>query len=136
MTTGVEAYQVGLGWDIPLDDLVVLNPQPRSPNMGVVRRAYVVSTVPGVIDQKTFVPLLYSGLGSAVQWRAVATQFGLEVWNVKTAKVTVYVRDFEYSWVRKNGIAVRPLIRGGIEWRDFFPRDITIIVKELRDPAS
>lgn len=123
----MSVYRVKTGLNQALVDLVAIDPQPRSPGIQTVQRNYAISGL--VYEQASFVALEFDFLESPTEYQAVLTQFGLDA--ALTAEVTVYVRDFDFSWVRKNGLAVRPEVGKDVQWQNFFPRSIEIIVKHL-----
>jgi hypothetical protein len=114
------------GYNVALVDLDPIVPQPRSDGVAATRRSF--SANGGVYEAGLFVQLEWSLLGSAAQYRALLTQFGLL--TTTTAEVTVQVRDHAFNWIRFNGVAVRPDIGKDIRW-DIFPRGITLLIREL-----
>ena len=121
-------YQVAIGHNqgSALADIV---PQCWSPGIKPVLRTYGASGK--VSDQGLHVELIFTSLGSAAQYQAVLEQFGLD--DSKDENVTVNVRDDQFLWVIKNGKAIRPVPGEDINWEMPFPKDITILVRNLHD---
>lgn len=120
-------YRVATGHDVVLGSLTVLDPQPTSEGIQYTRTTYGASGV--VYKEGAYVELLWSYLDDATAYQALLTTFGLG--SVESAAVTVYVRSDKFAWVRMNGRAVRPLVGQGVTWRDYFPRNITLLIKDL-----
>lgn len=110
-----------------LGSLTVLDPQPRSIGVQPTRRTYSASGQ--VFDEALYVELLWDYLDDPTAYQAMLTSFGVN--SAKFANVTVYVRDATYNFVRYNGVAVQPETGRHVIWRDYFPRQITMIVKDL-----
>lgn len=120
-------YKVGLGHDIDLVDLDDLVPQPHSPGIKPTRRTYGADGTP--FDEGLYVELIWNALGSAALYQSILTQLGLNL--LKSSSVTVYVRTDTWTWVRCNGLAIRPELGRGAEWEMPFPRNITVLVRNL-----
>jgi hypothetical protein len=63
------------------------------------------------------------------QYQAILTAFGLL--SADSNDVTVYVRNDVYDFVRMNGKAIKPKPGAGVQWQRPFPRNITILVRDL-----
>lgn len=124
----MSTYKVKTGSDQALIDLVDVSPQPTSPGIKPTRRTYAADS--SVYDEARYVELEFSNVGNVTNYQALLTQFGLSA-SVLDAAVTVYVRDETFAWVRMNGRAVRPEIGREVQWRRYFPRNVTILVKDL-----
>lgn len=120
-------YQVADGHDVALISLNPVIPQPTSEGIKATRRSYAASG--GVYDEGRYVELEFSVLGSETSYQTLLSEFGVN--TVLTNDVTVYVRDEKYTWVRMNGTAVRPEVGQDVQWRRYFPRNITILIKDL-----
>lgn len=125
-------YKVGVGHDVSLEELKAVDPQPRCEGMRCTRRSYAADGA--VRDEGRYVELLFSMLPDATTYQSVLGQFGVK--EQLTSAVTVYLRDETYTWGRYNGVAVRPEPGRDVKWRGQFPRDITILVKDLEAVAE
>lgn len=121
-------YRVGIGHDIALGSLTVLSPQPRSPGLQPADRSYAADG--SVYEQGAFVRLMWSHFATAADYVTVLTAFGLDD-TYTSRKVTVYVRDAVYDWVRHNGVAIHPRIAVDGAWEKYFPRGFVIYVNDL-----
>lgn len=120
-------YRVKTGHDQALVSLVDVSPQPTSGGMRPTRRSYAADN--SVFDESKYVELEFKSLGSASAYQTLLTQFGLSS-SVASANVTVYVRNEVFTYVRMNGTAVRPEPGREVNWK-YFPRNVTILVKDL-----
>lgn len=123
----MSTYRVKDGHDEALEDLVVISPQPTSPGIQPTRRTFAANGA--VYDEGKYVPLEFNVIESASAYQSLLSQFGVQ--SATTNEVTVYVRDETFAWVRMNGTAVRPEPGRDVRWSKFFPRDITILIKDL-----
>jgi hypothetical protein len=122
-------YKVGIGHNVPLDDLVDV--KAASTGIQAANREYPVNG--GVYDDAEYVILNIANLEDAAMYQAELAKFGLD--DAKFANVTVYVRDDQWAWVRKNGIAKRPEQGRDARWRNLYPGDIAILITDLEDPS-
>lgn len=120
-------YRVADGHDVVLGSLTVLDPQPSSEGIQPTRRTFAASG--SVKEEGLFIELEYSALEGATQYNDILIDFGIDA--LDTNDVTVYVRTPYYGYVRYNGTAVRPEVGRDIRWRQYFPRDVVILVKNL-----
>lgn len=120
-------YMVADGHDIAEESLEVITPQPRSEGIKATRRVFLPDGT--VRDDGLYVELLWSVMDDATDYQALLDQFGVN--TARSNEVTVMVRDDTFAWVRMNGTAVRPQPGGEVRWSDFFPRSITILIKDL-----
>ena len=120
-------YRVATGHNVVLGSLTVLSPQPRSEGMKYTRVNAAASGV--VYKEAPYVELVWDLLADATAYQALLTTFGLG--SVESATVTVYIRSDKFSWVRMNGRAVRPEVGRGVTWDRYFPRNITILIRDL-----
>lgn len=124
-------YLVLAGHDQPLEDLLPVDPQPRTEGLQYTRRQYAASGI--VIDENPFVELLWSMLDPAAEYQALLAQFDLT--TATTAPVSVYVQDEYYNWILRNGTAVKPFIGSDGKRDNYFLRDFTILIKNLQAQA-
>ena len=127
----MSTYKVADTHDVALVSLVDVDPQPTSEGIRVTRRNYGADG--SVYDEGKYVELAFTVLGGVTQYQGLLNQFGVQ--SSLTNEVTVYVRDETFAWVRMNGIAVRPEIGRDVQWQRYFPRSITILVKNLEVAA-
>lgn len=120
-------YRVADGFNVATGSLTVLSPQPRSEGIKVARRTYGGDGT--VYDEASYVELEWDVIETVADYQALLTTFGVN--TALTNEVTVYVRDETFAFVRMNGIAVRPEIGREVRYRQYFPRDITILIKAL-----
>lgn len=126
-------YRVATGHDVALGSLTVLDPQPSSPGIQPTRRSYAASGQ--VKDEGPYVRLIWTAVADDAEYRTILNYFGMNGLPLTyTNNVTVYVRNELFNYARKNGLAVLPEMGRDVNWRDYFPRDVTIIVKNLEDP--
>lgn len=124
-------YRVKTGHDEDLVDLVRLQPQPTSTGVQVTRR---VASGDGTIhDQGLYLELIWPMRESESDYLALLTAFGLH--NQATAAVTVHARDQRWQYRRYNGLAVLPEMGAGARWANYFPRNITILIRNLEPLA-
>lgn len=123
----MSTYRVKDGWNEALMDLAVVSPQPTSEGIKATRRTF--SANGEVFDEGKYVELRFNIVNGATAYQALLNQFGVQ--STTTNEVTVYVRDETFSWVRMNGTAVRPEPGRDVRWNNYYPRDVTILVKDL-----
>lgn len=123
----MSTYRVKDGHDEALVDLVVISPQPQSEGIKPTRRTHAANGA--VYDEGKYVELQFNIVAGVTGYQSLLNQFGVQ--STTTNEVTVYVRDETFAWVRMNGTAVRPEPGRDVRWNKFFPRDITILVKDL-----
>lgn len=124
-------YKVALTHDQALEDLDNIVPQPATIGYQFARRSYAASGA--VIDENPFVEFNWTTIGTAAQYAALLTQFGLS--SALTSEVTVYVQNENYAWVLRNGVAVKPFIGSDGQRNRSFLRGFTILVKALEVTA-
>lgn len=124
-------YKVADGSDVALGSLSDVSPQPKSTGIQPTRRTY--SADGSVYDEAKYVELQFSAIDSVTTYQSVLSQFGIQ--SALTNAVTVYVRDETFAWVRMNGTAVRPEPGRDVRWDNYFPRNVTILVKDLATAA-
>lgn len=123
----MSTYRVKDGWNEALEDLVVISPQPTSEGIRPTRRTF--SANGDVYDEGLYVEHQFNVVESVSAYQSILNQFGVQ--SATTNEVTVYVRDATFTWVRMNGIAVRPEMGRDVRWSKFFPRNVTLLVKDL-----
>lgn len=121
-------YLVSDAWDVALESLEPIDPQPATIGFEYTRRQYAASGV--VIDELGFVRLNFSALEDIDQYQSLLAQFGLD--TATTANVSVYVQDERYNWILRNAICVLPQIGTDGQRSDFFLRGFSILLKQLR----
>ncbi len=122
-------YRVADGSDVALGSLTVLDPQPRSPGIQYARQTFAADGTP--VNEGPFVLLIWSTISNA-NYDTIMSNFGLT--SADSNDVTVYVRDENWDYVRKNGKAIKPRIGEERDW-DIFPRDMVILVRDLEDAS-
>lgn len=120
-------YKVADGHNVALVSLNVVTPQPTTEGIKATRRTYSASGA--VLDEGKYIELQFGVLGGVTGYQSLLDLFGVK--TALTNDVTVYVRDEVFSWVRMNGTAVRPETGQDVQWRRFFPRNITILIRNL-----
>lgn len=122
------AYLAATGWNVALVSLIALDPQPRTDiTTQPVQRNYSASRA--VHEIGLHINLQWSMIETATQYQALLDQFGLG--SVLTNQVTVYVPNFEYTFTRYNGLAIRPQQGVHVRRGDYFIRDLVIPVIDL-----
>lgn len=120
-------YKVALGSGVALGSLVDIVPQPAGGGVMVVQRNPSAS---GAIHEiGLWAELKWSALESPAEYLALLTQFGLH--SALTVAVTVYIRNEFFAFARYNATAVRPQMATDVVWNDYFPREISIVLKSL-----
>lgn len=120
-------YRIAAGHDQALIDLDPITPQPRSEGVKALRRTYAAGGT--VYEEGKYIELAWNVLGGATSYQAILTQFGLDA--AATAQVTLYVPDYNFAYARYNGTAVRPLVGEDIAQRNYFLRNVVILVRDL-----
>lgn len=123
----MSVYKVADGHDVALESLNTVSPQPRSEGIKPSRRSYAADGT--VYDEGRYVELEFSMVSTVTDYQTLLSAFGVQ--SALSNDVTVYVRDETFAWVRMNGTAVRPEPGKDVRWRDMFPRDVTILVRNL-----
>lgn len=120
-------YRVADGINVPDGSMTVLNPQPSSVGMQFTRQSFAGDGTP--INEGPFLEVVYDVLESKTQYQAVLTAFGLL--SADSNIVTFKGRDGEFDFTRFNGRAIKPYPENGVQWRRPFPRNITILIRDL-----
>lgn len=121
-------YLVKENHDVALESLVAIDPQPRTVGYQYTRRQFAASG--DIINEAPFVEYQWDMIETAAQYQALLAQFGLD--TATTADVSVYIQDERYNWVVRNGVAVLPFVGSDIARENYFIRNVTILVKNLR----
>lgn len=121
-------YKLATGWNVALISLVDIDPQPRTDiTTQPVQRNYSASRA--VHEIGLHINLQWSMIETAAQYQALLDQFGLGTFL--TNSVTVYVPNYEYTFTRYNGIAIRPQQGVHVRRGDYFIRDLVIPIIDL-----
>lgn len=120
-------YKVALGSGVALGSLVDIVPQPRAQGVMPIARNPSASGV--VHEIGLWGELKWSALESAAEYLALLTQFGLH--SALTVAVTVYIRNEFFAFARYNATCVRPQMGTDVDWNNYFPREISIVLKSL-----
>ena len=127
----MSVYKVADGHDVVLGSLNDVSPQPTADGIKPTRRTHAADG--SIYDEGKYVELQFTVMNDATAYQSLLSQFGIQ--SATTNDVTVYVRDETFAWVRMNGTAVRPEPGQDVQWRRYFPRNITILIKELSTAA-
>lgn len=120
-------YKAALGSGVALGSLVDIVPQPAGGGVMVVQRNPSASGV--VHEIGLWAELKWSALASPAEYLALLTQFGLH--SALTVAVTVYIRNEFFAFARYNATCVRPQMGTDVDWNNYFPREISIVLKSL-----
>lgn len=124
-------YKVADGFDVVLGSMTDISPQPRTEPIRPTRRSFPASGVP--IDEGDYVEFIWAVM-TETQYQSILTQFGLSG-SATSNEVTVYVNDGTFTAVRKNGLAIRPIVGDGLVRDGYQVRDVIILVRNLEDAA-
>jgi hypothetical protein len=123
-------YRVADGHGVAYGSLNVIDPQPTANGVEPTRRTFAASGA--VYDEGEFIELEWSAVSTDVEYRAILAFFGLNGLPLTmTNDVTVNVRNPLFVFARYNGTAVHPEMGRDVKWRNYFPRDVVILVKNL-----
>jgi hypothetical protein len=120
-------YRVADGHDVALVSLSDVDPQPRSTGIQTTRRTFAADGT--VQDDGKYIILEFTALASASEYQSVLSEFGIQ--TATSNDVTVYIRDETFAWARYNGTAIRPQPGQDVKWKDYFPRDVAILIRDL-----
>lgn len=120
-------YKVADGHNVALISLNAIAPQPTTEGIKPTRRTFAADGT--VYDEGRYIEFLFSIVGNVTAYQSLLDLFGVK--TATTNEVTVYIRDEVFSWVRMNGTAIRPEPGKDVQWRRFFPRNVTILVRDL-----
>lgn len=105
----------------------MIAPQPHSNGVQSTRRTYGADG--SVTDEAQYIILTFDFSEDPTTYVALLTLFGVN--NSLTAAVTAYLPDERLAYIRYNGTAVRPEPGKDMVRRNYFPRDIDILIKGL-----
>ena len=120
-------YKVADGFDVAEISLNTVAPQPRSEGVRPGRRSYGAGGA--VYDESLFIELEFSALEDVTEFTTLLTAFGINA--ALTNEVTVLVPNQIRTFTRYNGIAVRPEVGRDVRHRNYFLRDVVILIKNL-----
>lgn len=120
-------YKVATGHDVASGSLVLISPQPRSDGVQSTRRLFSANAK--VKDEGLFVYLHWNVIGTIAMYQSILSQFGLGA--ATEADVTISVPEYQYAYNRFNGVAIRPAPGEDVQRRNFFFREIVILVRNL-----
>ena len=69
-------------------------------------------------------------LSNKTQYQSILTTFGLL--SADSNDVTVYIRDGSLITC-KNGKAIKPFPGQGVDYKNYFIRDLVILIRDLED---
>ena len=121
------SYKVADGLNVALGSLVDVDPQPRSSGIRPTRRTFGADGT--VLDEGKYVELEFNVMPDTATYQSILNQFGVD--TALTNDVTVYVRDEQFNFVRMNGTAIRPEPGRDVQQRDFFLRNVTLLIRNL-----
>lgn len=121
------SYLLGQGHDIAYDDLVVIDPQPRSKGLQYARTTFAASGA--VVREGRWLELEWSVIESDAAYDDLLEQFGLDLET--SAPVTVWVPGPRRIWQRFNGTAIRPATSESMTHENYFIRDVTILIRDM-----
>lgn len=119
--------RVDTGHDVPLVSLDRITPEPSTSPVTPVLRDWGAGG--GVHDQGKYVCLRWEMVESEAQYLSLLTMFNLHIYEYSA--VTVYVKDERLQWYRYNGYAQLPKPQEDMDWKNFFLRDIEIVIVDL-----
>lgn len=127
-------YLVGIGTDLVTGSLNIIAPQPKT--KGLEYKRWVVAMDGTEYATGPFIRMEWDLLQGATEYLALLTSFGVHVGI--SSSVSIYARNDTFVWKYYNGVAMRPRINQEATWIRYFPRRITILVKNLEVyvPAS
>lgn len=126
-TSQIEDYRIGIGHDLDLADMQKLVPQPHVSGIKITRRSHGHANK--IKDDFLYTDLLFNILGGINGFRAVLDQLGLL--DDIEVDITITLKNNSLEWGKYNAIAVRPQQGEDVEWSNFFPRNIVILIKEI-----
>lgn len=121
-------YRVADGFDVPLLSLTTISPQPSSEAAKPLRRTYGGSGA--VYDEGLYIELEWSVLESQTEYQALLVAF-FGAGYAATNEITLYAPSPQGQFQRYNGIAVLPENGRDVRRREYFWRELAIVVKGL-----
>lgn len=123
-------YRIATGHDIALNSLNVFSPQPMAEGIRATRRTHAASG--DVYDEAKYVELVWTVVETPTELDTILDYFGMGgVPILHQNDVTVYVRNELYIYTRYNGVAVFPQLGRDLRWKSYFPRNLTMLIKNL-----
>lgn len=123
----MSTYRAADGHDVVLGSLVDLSPQPSADPAQVTQRDYAADGT--VSDQGLFTIWRWSVVANVTEYQAILTALG--ILSATSNEVTIYTRSPVGTFTRYNGLVVQPLAGNEIAQRDYFLRDLEIVIKGL-----
>jgi hypothetical protein len=118
---------VDTGHDVALASLNPIVPVPSTSPVTPVQRDWGAGG--GIHDQGKYVCLRWDFVEDEDEYEDLLTLFNLHTGDYEA--VTVYVKNERLQWTRYNGYAQLPLPQADMDIKNFFPRDIEIVVVDL-----
>lgn len=120
------SYKIAEGHDALTSSLQFFSPQPRSLGLRYTRVTYLGGGNP--YAEGPYIELQWSALDDMQTYNSILAQVGLDdsLWR----SVTLLARNDTWNYHIYNGLAVRPFLGTDASW-EYFPRDITILIKNL-----
>lgn len=119
-------YKAYIGLDNALVDLAALDPQPTSKGVRYTRTTTAASGE--LLQEGAYTILEWNILNDETAYQNLLDSLG--VLDSTTSPVTVYCKSEIFTFVRYNGLAVRPSVPNDVDWQ-YFPRSISILIKNL-----
>lgn len=118
------------GHGVALWSLTVCPIQPTAEAVQATRRTFAATGRP--YDEGLYVEWVWSVIETPSQLLTVLGYFGMGGLPITyTKEVTIYTRNELYSYIRYNGLAVFPQLGRDLRWKNFFPRDLTMLIRDL-----
>lgn len=121
-------YRVATGSNVAFGSMNVIDPQPRSDGIKCTRRSY--SADGSITEEGRYIEFDWNVLKDITSYQAILSAFGLSA-SVKSAAVTVYVKDESQAFLRMNGTAIRPEIGRDFAYNNAHPRNVTMLIRDL-----
>lgn len=128
MSSVLDTYRVGVGWNLAIGSLSVIFPQPRSNPAAPTERKF--SLTGKVYDEGEFMELYWDYFEYETEYTNMLLQFGLSGSN-RSNNVTIYGRDSLFTFRRFNGVAQRPEGIQDVKRSNFFIRDVVLRITHL-----
>jgi len=121
-------YKLAQGSDVAIGSLIALIPQPKSDGIKPLRRTF--SGDGSIYDEGRYIELYWDLVGNQPMYQALLVSvFGVSY--LSTNEVTIFCPDEHFQFQRFNGLAVIPQNGEDVRRRDYFIRDIVILIKDL-----
>lgn len=128
-------HKVAIGFDVPMIDLVAIDPQPTTHGVEITRRTYSANR--HILDEGWFVVFRWSVLeADEATLSLILGQFDLDGADL-TANVTIATPEAPTLAINRfNGIAHRPRVGEDIVRREYFLRNLEMYVTDLEYAAG